>query len=331
MNVLVTGGAGYIGSHTVKELLARGHAAITVDNLSEGHRGAVPAGTFYEADLRDTTRLREIVREHSVEAVLHFAAFCSVGESVTDPAKYYRNNLQSSLELLETVREEGIGKFIFSSTCATYGDPIEIPMTEAHPQNPVNPYGETKLAFEKALRDYGSAYGIGSVSLRYFNAAGADPDGELGEDHRPETHLIPIILAVAAGERDRLEVYGNDYPTADGSCVRDYIHVVDLAQAHILALERLEGKESFTAYNLGTGKGYSVLEVIQAAERVTGRTVPYRIAARRAGDPAVLVAGSDKVREELGWDPELSELDSILETAWAWHRSHPQGYDEAAR
>lgn len=326
MRVLVTGGAGYIGSHTVKELLARGHEPVTIDNLSEGHREAVAGGAFHEGDIADAPLVRRVLREHRIEAVLHFAASCSVGESVADPAKYYRNNLVASLGLLDAMRAEGVPRMIFSSTCATYGDPVAVPMTEEHPQAPVNPYGETKLAFERALRDYGAAYGVRSVSLRYFNAAGADAGGALGEDHRPETHLIPIVLSVALGQRPEVQVYGGDYPTADGSCVRDYIHVTDLAEAHILALDALGRGAPFAAYNLGTGKGYSVLEVIRLAEAVTGTRIPYRIVGRRPGDPPVLVAASGKVREELGWTPRYPDLAPILETAWAWHRAHPNGY-----
>lgn len=329
MRVLVTGGAGYIGSHTVKELLGRGHVPVTIDDLSEGHRAAVGGGAFVEADIEDSALVRRILRDERIEAVLHFAASCSVGESVADPAKYYRNNLRASLALLEAMREEGVRRMIFSSTCATYGDPVATPMTEEHPQSPVNPYGETKLAFERALRDYGAAYGIRSTSLRYFNAAGADAGGALGEDHRPESHLIPIVLAVALGRRREVHVFGDDYPTPDGSCVRDYIHVTDLAHAHILALEVLDRGAPFRAFNLGTGKGYSVLEVIRMAETITGRKIPFVIAGRRAGDPPVLVAGSQKVRAELGWTPRYPDLAPILETAWAWHRAHPEGYGDA--
>jgi UDP-glucose 4-epimerase len=325
--VLVTGGAGYIGSQTVKELLAKGYEPVTLDDFSEGHRGAVPGGIVREGNLHDAAFVRRVLREDSIDAVFHFAASCLVGESVTDPAKYYRNNLGASIVLLDAMRDAGVTKMIFSSTCATYGDPIEIPMTERHPQSPVNPYGESKLAFERVLRDYAAAYGMRAVSLRYFNAAGADPSGDLGEDHHPETHLIPIVLAAALGKRAGVDVFGDDYATPDGSCIRDYIHIVDLALAHILALERLDTMPSFSAYNLGTGTGYSVFEVIRAAERVTKRTIPHRVAARRAGDPAVLVAGAGRVASELGWSPQHSSLEEILESAWAWHRAHPNGYE----
>ncbi len=331
MRVLVTGGAGYIGSHTVKELLARGHWPVTVDNLVEGHRAAVTGGGFVEGDIEDAALVRRTLRDERIEAVLHFAASCSVGESVADPAKYYRNNLRASVGLLEAMREEGVRRIIFSSTCATYGDPVATPITEDHPQSPVNPYGETKLAFERALRDYGAAYGIRSTSLRYFNAAGADAGGALGEDHRPESHLIPIVLSVALGRRREVHVFGDDYPTPDGSCIRDYIHVTDLSQAHILALEVLDAGPAFRAFNLGTGKGYSVLEVIRMAETTTGRKIPFSIAGRRSGDPPVLVAGSARVRGDLGWTPRYPDLAPILETAWAWHRAHPDGYGGADR
>lgn len=330
MKVLVTGGAGYIGSQTVKELLARGYDPVTVDNLSEGHRAAIPGGDFREGDIADGAFVRGVLRDHAVEAVFHFAASCLVGESVTDPAKYYRDNLLNSITLLDAMRDAGVKKMIFSSTCATYGDPVELPMTESHPQVPVNPYGESKLAFERVLRDYASAYGMCAVSLRYFNAAGADASGRYGEDHHPETHLIPIVFAAALGARERVDVFGDDYATPDGSCVRDYIHIVDLAHAHILALERMTGRAPFTAYNLGTGRGYSVLEVIRAAEEVTGRSVPYRIAGRRAGDPAVLIAGAEKVQRELGWSASHSSIEEILGTAWAWHSAHPHGYGSGA-
>jgi UDP-glucose-4-epimerase GalE len=329
MRVLVTGGAGYIGSHTVKELASRGHYPVTIDDLSEGYRAAVTGGAFHEGNIEDAPLVRRILREERIEAVLHFAASCSVGESVADPAKYYRNNLRASLVLLEAMREEGVGRMIFSSTCATYGDPVESPMTEEHPQAPVNPYGETKLAFERALRDYGPAYGIRSVALRYFNAAGADAGGALGEDHRPESHLIPIVLAAALGRRDEVQVFGDDYPTPDGSCIRDYIHVTDLAEAHVLALERQGHAAPFAAYNLGTGKGYSVFEVIRLAETITGRRIPLRVAPRRPGDPPVLVAAAGRARGELGWAPRYPDLAPILETAWAWHRAHPDGYGAA--
>ncbi len=328
MRVLVTGGAGYIGSHAVRDLTAAGHHPVTIDDLSEGHVGALAGEPFHRGSIEDAPLVRRILREERIEAVLHFAAHCLVGESVEDPAKYYRNNLTASLALLDAMRAEGVARIIFSSTCATYGDPVAIPMTEEHPQSPVNPYGETKLGVERALRDYGAAYGIRSASLRYFNAAGADPSGTIGEDHHPETHLVPIVMAAALGLRPEVHVFGGDYPTPDGTCIRDYIHVNDLARAHTLALAALDRDPPFKAYNLGTGKGYSVLEVIRAAEEVTGRRVPHRVVGRRAGDPPVLVAGSTKVRSELGWAPRYEELRPILETAWAWHRAHPSGFGD---
>ena len=331
MRVLVTGGAGYIGSHAVRDLLAAGHHPVTIDDLSEGHAGALAGETFHRGTIEDGDLVRRILREERVEAVLHFAASCLVGESVADPAKYYRNNLTASLTLLDAMRAEGVAKIIFSSTCATYGDPVAVPMTEDHPQSPVNPYGETKLGVERALRDYGAAYGIRSAALRYFNAAGAAPGGTIGEDHRPETHLIPIVMSAALGRRPEVEVFGADYPTPDGTCVRDYIHVDDLARAHTLALAALDREPAYKAYNLGTGKGYSVLEVIRLAERVAGRRIPHRVVGRRAGDPPVLVAASTKVRSELGWTPRHDDLGPILETAWTWHRTHPDGFGDDGR
>jgi UDP-glucose-4-epimerase GalE len=325
--ILVTGGAGYIGSHTVRLLLSRGHDVWVYDNLSFGHRAAVPAERLLVGDLSDEARLDHALLQHRIEAVIHFAAFAYVGESVRDPAKYYRNNLVNTLILMDVMRRQQIGRFVFSSTCATYGIPERVPITEEEPQKPINPYGATKLAVERALADFAAAYGWGYAALRYFNASGASPDGTIGEDHDPETHLIPIVLQVAQGRRPHVEVFGTDYPTPDGTCIRDYIHVDDLAEAHLLALEKLEpGKE--LRCNLGTGRGYSVREVIRTAEEVTGKPVAVKETPRRAGDPPVLVAAADRAQRELGWRPRYTELRPIIETAWNWHRTHPRGYGD---
>jgi UDP-glucose-4-epimerase GalE len=297
-----------------------------LDNLIHGHRAAVKWGPLIHGDMADRALLDELFGSYRVAAVMHFAAFCYVGESVTDPAKYYRNNVAATMTLLDAMRDHGVKHFIFSSSCATYGEPQMIPIPETHPQQPINPYGRTKLVVEGMLADYERAYGLRSVALRYFNAAGADPGGELGEDHRPETHLIPLALHAALGRLECLEVFGTDYPTADGTCIRDYIHIVDLAQAHRLALERLLDGKPGGSYNLGNGKGFSVRQVIDAAERITGRPIPVRLARRRPGDPAELVGASDLARSELGWRPQFADLDRIIATAWNWHRRHPDGF-----
>jgi UDP-glucose 4-epimerase len=328
MHILVTGGAGYIGSHTVALLRSRGHDVKVLDNLSAGHREAVPPGCLIECDLADQARVASVLREHQIEAVVHFAASCYVGESVAEPSKYYRNNIVGTLSLLDAMRSTGVSRFVFSSTCATYGIPERVPITESEPQSPVNPYGFTKLAIERALRDYGHAYGLGAVALRYFNASGAAGSGLLGEDHDPETHLIPLLLQTALGQRSHVQLFGTDYPTPDGTCVRDYIHVDDLADAHVRAIDRIQTGQ-FQAFNLGTGRGYSVREVITIAERISGRTIAVREAPRRAGDPPELVAAADKARRELGWQPYYVELEAIIETAWRWHRDHPHGYGSA--
>jgi UDP-glucose-4-epimerase GalE len=326
MRILVTGGAGYIGSHAVRLFLARGHDVWVYDNLSAGHRPAVPAERLIVGDLGEQSRLDHALVAHRVEAVVHFAASALVGESVENPAKYYQNNLVNTVHLLDALRRHGIGRFVFSSTCATYGVPQRVPITEDEPQKPINPYGNTKLAVERALADYARAYNWGFAALRYFNAAGASPDGGIGEDHDPETHLIPLVLQAVLGVRPAVTILGTDYPTPDGTCVRDYIHVDDLAEAHLLALEALApGKHLF--YNLGTGRGHSVREVIRAAEEVAGKAVPVREGPRRPGDPPVLVAAADKVQRELGWRPRYTDLRPIVETAWNWHRAHPRGYD----
>jgi UDP-glucose 4-epimerase len=323
--ILVTGGAGYIGSHTVRRLLADGHDVTVLDSLAYGHRAAVPNGRLVVGDIGDAAGLDRLFAEKRPEAVVHFAAFAYVGESVTDPAKYYANNLVGSLVLLDACRRHGVGKFVFSSTCATYGTPDRVPITEAEKQRPINPYGNTKLAFERALADYAGAYPFGFCALRYFNAAGASPDGTIGEDHDPETHLIPLVIDAAVRRRPHVRVFGTDYPTPDGTCVRDYIHVDDLAAAHALALD-LIGPGAARHYNVGTGRGYSVREVIRTVEEVTGLPVPVVEAPRRAGDPAELVADATLIRRELGWAPRYPELRSVVETAWNWHRTNPDGY-----
>ena len=323
--ILVTGGAGYIGSHAVKTLTDAGFDVVVLDSLVAGHREAVEGVPFVESDIADADVVRETIRRHRVTAVMHFAAFLSVGESVTAPALYYRNNVSKTLALLDVLVEESVTRFVFSSTAAVYGDQVHSPIREDHPTRPLNAYGETKLTVERALTHYATAYGLRSTSLRYFNAAGADPSGTIGEDHHPEIHLIPKALAAADGH-GTLEVYGTDYPTRDGTCERDYVHVCDLADAHLLALERLEREAGASAYNLGNGRGHSVKEVIAAAERVTGRSVPHVTADRRPGDPALLLASSDTARSELGWTPRFEELDAIIQTAWDWHRPHPDGY-----
>ncbi|MBP3957208.1 UDP-glucose 4-epimerase GalE [Gemmata sp. G18] len=327
MRILVTGGAGYIGSHTVRYLLAGGHEVTVFDSLEYGHRQAVPAENLVVGNLRDIDHVDQLMVVNRIEAVVHFAAFAYVGESVTNPAKYYTNNLIYSLQLLDRCRRNGIQKFVFSSTCATYGVPDRVPITEDEPQLPVNPYGNTKLAFEHALSDYASAHPFGFCALRYFNAAGAAEDGAIGEDHTPETHLIPLVFAAATGKIPHVTILGTDYPTPDGTCVRDYIHVNDLAAAHTLALDKI-APGSKLAYNVGLGRGYSVREVIATAEDVTGLKVPVKEGPRRAGDPPVLVASADKIRRELGWSAKYDTLRAILETAWRWHKAHPNGFGE---
>jgi UDP-arabinose 4-epimerase len=317
-HVLVTGGAGYIGSHACKALAAAGYVPVTFDNLSYGHRSAVRWGPFVHGDLLDRATLDAALRAWRPVAVMHFAAFAYVGESVTNPGKYYRNNVAGSLTLLEAMRDAGVDKFIFSSTCATYGVPQAMPLREDHPQNPINPYGASKLMIERMLQDFDAAHGLRSISLRYFNAAGADPDGETGEAHDPETHLIPLVLDAAAGVRPDVTIFGDQYPTLDGTCIRDYIHVADLAQAHVLGLQALEAGATTTAYNLGNGQGFSVRQVIDVAESVTGRSVPVRIGPQRAGDPSQLVGDASRIRAELGWQPQHADLADIIATAWAW-------------
>ncbi|CAA7601399.1 UDP-glucose 4-epimerase [Acididesulfobacillus acetoxydans] len=326
MAILVTGGAGYIGSHTVRELLEQGEKVVVLDNLCKGHAAVVPEGLLVRGDVQDKELLHRLFRRYEIEAVIHFAAFSLVGESVQEPLKYYENNVVTAQRLLTVMQEYGIKKFVLSSTAATYGDPQGIPIQETDPTIPTNPYGETKLAIEKMLRWCDVAYGIKSVALRYFNAAGAHPEGDIGEDHRPESHLIPLILQVALGQRDTISIYGDDYETQDGTCIRDYIHVMDLAQAHWLALKLLREKGTGGIYNLGNGQGFSVKEVIARTRAVTGHPIPSRVSARRAGDPAVLVASAAKAESELGWRPKHSGLGEIIASAWNWHRRHPSGF-----
>ncbi|MGA8549723.1 MAG: UDP-glucose 4-epimerase GalE [Stellaceae bacterium] len=319
--VLVTGGAGYIGSHACKVLAKAGWRPVVFDNLSRGRREAVRWGPLIEGDLADRARLCRALAEHRVEAVMHFAAYAYVGESVADPALYYRNNLEGTLSLLEAMRQTGVGEIVFSSTCATYGIPDRVPIGESAPQRPVNPYGETKFAIERVLHWYGAAYGMRSVVLRYFNAAGADLECEIGECHEPETHLVPLVLRAALGQRPQIEVYGTDYPTPDGTAIRDYVHVHDLAIAHLRALEHLREGGASIAVNLGTGSGHSVREVIAAAEAVSGRKIAARAAPRRSGDPAALVADPGLAAEIFGWRARHSDLDTIIRTALAWQTS----------
>ena len=325
MNVLVTGGAGYIGSVMVEQLLAHGHTAVVYDSLELGHRQAVaPEAILIQGYIQDKPRLIEAFKMHKIEAVIHMAAYALVGESVKNPQKYFQNNFVGGLSLLDAMLEAEVKKIVFSSTCATYGMPEKMPITEETPQKPVNPYGESKLAFERALKWYDEAYGIRSACMRYFNAAGASE--RYGEDHAPESHIIPNVLKVALGQASHVNIFGEDYPTPDGTCIRDYIHIIDLAEAHILALKVIEEKSRI--YNLGYSNGYSVAEVVEMARQVTGRRIPTECAPRRPGDPPILIANSDKATLELGWMPQHSELDRIIESAWNWHLSHPNGYEE---
>jgi UDP-arabinose 4-epimerase len=318
--VLVTGGAGFVGSHACKALSRHGFTPVVYDNLSCGHENSVRWGLFERGDILDRTRLDEVVAAHRPVAIMHFAAFIAVGESVANPGKYYRNNVVGSLTLMEAARDHGIGAFVFSSTAAVYGIPDAVPIPESAPKQPINPYGESKWMVECMLRDFGAAHNLKSTALRYFNAAGADPDGETGERHHPETHLIPLALDAATGHGQPLTVFGEDYDTADGTCIRDYIHVADLAEAHVAALRALLGGAGSNAYNLGTGNGFTVRQVIDAVEQVTGRPVLHSIGPRRAGDPAALVADATAANRGLAWLPAMSDLESIVATAWAWHQ-----------
>lgn len=329
MGVLVCGGAGYIGSHAVRALLAAGEEVIVLDNLQTGHVDAVPENVkLCLGDLRDTEFLDRVFKENKIDGVIHFAADSLVGESVVEPFKYYDNNVGGSLSLLKAMKKYGVKHIVFSSTAATYGEPKNIPILETDATVPTNPYGETKLAVEKMLKWADGAYGIKHTVFRYFNVAGAYETGEIGEDHSPETHLIPIILQVALGKREKISIYGDDYPTADGTCIRDYIHVMDLVNAHVLALKKLkEGAES-TVYNLGNGEGFSVKEVIEVARKITKHSIPAEICPRRAGDPARLVASSEKAIKELGWKPKYNKLEQIIESAWNWYKKNPDGYND---
>ena len=325
--ILVTGGAGYIGSHVVKELLHRNYQPIVLDNLQTGHRNAAKGALLLEGDLSDQKKLKEIFQAHPIDTVMHFAANSLVTESVQNPLKYFANNVRNSLKLIETMDEYEVKKIVFSSSAAVYGEPETIPIEEDHPCLPTNPYGETKWIFEKVLQAFHDTGKLNFISLRYFNAAGADPEGELGEDHSPETHLIPIVIK-AVLDGTSVPVFGMDYPTPDGTCIRDYIHVTDLARAHILALEKLDQQRVSEIYNLGNGSGFSVKEVIEAVRKISGRGVASVDSSRRPGDPARLVASSKKIREELGWVPDFPDLEAIVETAWQWHKKHPTGYGD---
>jgi UDP-glucose 4-epimerase len=325
MNVLVVGGAGYVGSHACRILQQAGHKVWVYDNLSVGHRQAAIPGRLIVGEVADGVLMRQVLLENKIDAVMHFAAFALVGESVANPAIYYRNNVIAALELLDAMRDCNVRRFVFSSTTATYGEPDVIPIAETTRQDPINPYGFTKLVIERALADYAHAYGLGYAALRYFNAAGADPSGEIGEDHTPESHLIPLVLQVALGQRDAITVFGDDYPTPDGTCIRDYVHVNDLGEAHLRALHLLEDGKGICV-NLGTGKGNSVRQVIDACRQITGHPIPEIRGQRRPGDPPELVADARLANRLLQWTPRFTDITEIIETAWRWHKSHPQGY-----
>lgn len=327
MRLLVLGGAGYIGSHTALELIKKGHEVVVVDNLVTGYVKAVPEkATFYQGDIRDFDFLDDLFKKEKIDAVIHFAAFSLVGESVTNPLKYYDNNLYGTKVLLDAMIKNDIKKIVFSSTAATYGEPENIPILETDRTCPTNPYGETKLAMEKMFHWASKAHGLSCVSLRYFNACGADATGQIGEAHNPESHLIPLVLQVPNGKRESVSIYGTDYDTPDGTCIRDYIHVTDLAEAHILAVEYLANGGESDIFNLGNGVGYSVREVIETARNVTGHPIPATEVPRRAGDPARLVASGEKAKRVLGWEPKIKQLDEIIASAWKWHKAHPEGY-----
>lgn len=328
MGILVCGGAGYIGSHMVAYLKEQGEEVVILDNLQKGHRAAADAleGKLYVGDLRDIKILDKVFTENKIDSVIDFAADSLVGESMVDPLKYFENNVGSTISLLSAMKDHGVKYIVFSSTAATYGEPETIPIVESDKTIPTNPYGESKLSVEKILKWCDNAYGIKYTALRYFNAAGAHISGKIGEDHNPESHLIPIILQVALGNREKIMIFGEDYNTEDGSCIRDYIHVTDLASAHLLALKRLKNRGESAVYNLGNGKGFSVKEVVEMTKKVTGKEIKAEIAERRAGDPAILIASSERAKKELGWKPQYDSLETIIETAWNWHKNHPDGY-----
>lgn len=328
MNILVTGGAGYIGSHTVKMLRSRDCSVVVYDNLVKGHRDAVRADYFVQGDLFDSELLESTIKKYKIDSVVHFAAYSLVGESMENPEKYYYNNLQGTLNLLGVMLKNNVKKLVFSSTAAVYGEPRSIPITEDIEKKPTNVYGKTKLFMEGAMEDFSRAYGFKYIALRYFNACGADPEGDIGEDHSPETHLVPLVLEACLGKRESIKVFGEDYPTKDGTCVRDYIHVNDLAKAHILALEALYSGHDSAVFNLGNGSGFTVREIIEAAEEVTGVKIKRESAPRRAGDPAVLIASSEKIRKELGWSADFTDIREIIGTAWKWHKNNPKGYEK---
>lgn len=326
MAILVTGGLGYVGSHAVKQLVDRGEQVISLDSLVFGHKEAACGSEVVIGDIGDQALLRQLFSTHKIDAVMHFAAFADVGESVSDPQKYYLNNITNSLAMLQVMIEFDVKMMIFSSSAATFGEPEIVPIPEDHSKTPTNPYGRSKLMLEHILGEYEHAYGLRSISLRYFNASGADPSGLIGEDHTPEHHLIPLVIQVALGQRDKVSVFGSDWPTPDGTCVRDYVHVSDLAQAHLLGLDALRSGKATTAYNLGNGNGYSVMEVVKMVENVTGKPINAVPADLRPGDPAVLVASAQKISSELGWKPNYPDLETIVQTAWNWHRAHPNGF-----
>ena len=327
--ILVCGGAGYIGSHAVRQLIDKGEEVIIVDNLETGHEGAIhPKAKFYNVDIRNEEELDKVFAENKIDEVIHFAANSLVGESMTNPLKYYNNNVHGTEVLLKVMVKHDVKKIVFSSTAATYGEPKRIPILETDETNPTNAYGETKLAMEKMMKWADVAHGVKFISLRYFNVAGAHESGQIGEDHNPETHLIPLILQVPLGKREFISIFGDDYDTHDGTCIRDYIHIIDLADAHILAVEKLREGSDSNIYNLGSGNGFTVKEMIEAARKVTGHAIPAKVCERRAGDPAKLVASSAKARKELGWEPKFENVEAMISSAWKWHQNHPMGFEK---
>ena len=328
MNILVTGGAGYIGSHTVRLISGVGENVIVYDNLVKGHRDAVKGHEFVQGDIFDSELLSHTIKKYNIDAVIHFAAYSLVGESMDEPSKYYNNNFCGTLNLLDVMMKNDVKKLVFSSTAAVYGEPERVPVTEELSKNPTSVYGRTKLVMENVMQDYSRAYGLNYTALRYFNACGADTKGDIGEDHSPETHLLPIVLQTCLGKRENIKIYGSDYPTEDGTCIRDYIHVNDLSRAHMLALYALKEGAGSSAYNLGNGNGFSVNQIIEAAQQVTGIDIKKEYVGRRAGDPAVLIASSEKIRRELKWEPVFTDIKDIIKTAWIWHKNNPNGYND---